>query len=560
MAPSVAISNNRFIAPLNGDLTITGFAPSAILGIVVRPDVGAVVLDGFAPDVAVTHNVAAVPGVGSLVVNGFAPSINAPVAVPIGAGELTVTGYAPTINGAVAGPRPTTVTLDQPIATVALSHVATVSLETFARGVTIDQPIATATLAHTATVTLTAVSATVELGDAVGGPPDGGGGGGTEGEAVTGTGALSVTGFAPSVVATGPQTATPGVGALIVTGFAPNAVATGPQSVAPGVGSLVVVGMRPHIPGASGEPSDADLADPSYILDTMFPEVTAQILADGGTPNVVASQSFRHAQTTSVDDVGVVWTGVPVPEGYDPGPESSVAIDLDSDDPLSPPTAYRKHQKLAWTPGGVGHDSLMMEPIVSGSLPNFWLCFTLRIRKPFIAPASNGQKIFDWFESNPTDPSHPGFGWFQYGWSGGPLGAANDLPVLADDRLGVFFTPEGPPELGGSYNVQTGEGGTLMHVATDEWVRLAVGLKASSAYGVEDGRLMAYVNGVKNIDRAFKSTAGDFIRFDWQCMFGGDIGSLQQHYDYLNTVSGFEDVVAADNVYECGHIAIIRAV
>ncbi len=294
------------------------------------------------------------------------------------------------------------------------------------------------------------------------------------------------------------------------------------------------------------------------ILD-FFPEIASHIASDGKSPIIRASLPFTDAQVSAIDDVGTAWTGIPIPPGYHPSDQSSVEIASDGTDPISPPAVFRKKQLLPWSPGGVSHDFLALEPIsAEGAMVDFWIGLTLKINKPFIGPASNGQKIFAWWESNPNDPDHIGLGWVTLKWLGGPLGAANGIPVLADDGLRLQIAPEYPAELD-DFLVNAGDGGSITDVATDVWIRIAIGLKASSIYGVADGRLIGYINGVKNIDAPWKSTAGRFIKFDLQCMFGGDFGSLQDHYDHLIEQAGFEDVVAEDNVYEYGHVVIVEA-
>lgn len=62
-----------------------------------------------------------------------------------------------------------------------------------------------------------------------------------------GVGALTITGYAPTVTAEQFATVEPGVGALVVTGFAPTITATASPTVEPGVGALTITGYAPTV-------------------------------------------------------------------------------------------------------------------------------------------------------------------------------------------------------------------------------------------------------------------------------------------------------------------------
>lgn len=93
-APSVVLGIRAFADV--GALTAAGLAPSAVLGTRVYSDVGSLVATGASPSIVFGTRVLA--DVGALSVTGFAPSVRVGVKVLAGVGALVVTGFAPTVS------------------------------------------------------------------------------------------------------------------------------------------------------------------------------------------------------------------------------------------------------------------------------------------------------------------------------------------------------------------------------------------------------------------------------------------------------------------------------
>lgn len=92
------------LTPDRGLLTITGFAPSVVVSVLLALGVGSLNLTGYAPTVTAGTtpvDVTVTPGAGALVLQGYAPTVTVPVdaSVTTALGALNLTGYAPTVSG-----------------------------------------------------------------------------------------------------------------------------------------------------------------------------------------------------------------------------------------------------------------------------------------------------------------------------------------------------------------------------------------------------------------------------------------------------------------------------
>lgn len=178
------------------------YTPSTVVAgsVTLTPDVGSLLLDGFAP----TFPVTVAPGFGALTLTGLAPTF--PTVLVPGFGQLVLTGFSPTLG------------LPQTIVTGLGSLVLTGAAPTFP----------TTLLPGTGSLILTGLAPSI----------------GTPVTVVPGLGALVLTGQPPTF----PRTILPGVGQLILSGFAPTLGL--PQTLRPGLGLLVLDGFSPSF--ASG--------------------------------------------------------------------------------------------------------------------------------------------------------------------------------------------------------------------------------------------------------------------------------------------------------------------
>jgi hypothetical protein len=199
-------------------------------GVTVAPDVGLLVLDGFAPTIGTPVTI--LPGAGALTLNGFAPSVGTPITIRPDFGQLTLTGFAPSIG--------TPVTLRPALGQLILTGFS----PTIGTPVTLLPGLGQLTLSGFAPVIGTPITLRPGLGQLVlnGFAPS-----------ITvvagainmqpGFGALVLTGFAPTIGT--PVTVRPGLGALLLSGFAPS-VGT-PVTLRPGLGQLVLAGFNPTL-------------------------------------------------------------------------------------------------------------------------------------------------------------------------------------------------------------------------------------------------------------------------------------------------------------------------
>lgn len=87
------------VAPDVGSILITGFAPTVTTDTVVSPGVGSLILTGFAP--TTTSGTVVSPDVGAVVLTGFAPTLDLSVEPDVG--SVVMTGFAPTPLALTAG-------------------------------------------------------------------------------------------------------------------------------------------------------------------------------------------------------------------------------------------------------------------------------------------------------------------------------------------------------------------------------------------------------------------------------------------------------------------------
>lgn len=74
----------------------------------ISPNVGSMVITGYAPTVTQTTNQSLTAANGSMTITGYAPSIsqtaNGPISITAGAGTMAITGYAPSISQTTLSP------------------------------------------------------------------------------------------------------------------------------------------------------------------------------------------------------------------------------------------------------------------------------------------------------------------------------------------------------------------------------------------------------------------------------------------------------------------------
>jgi hypothetical protein len=90
---------------------------------------------------------------------------------------------------------------------------------------------------------------------------------------LTEPGALTATGFAPTVSATANQTVTAGLGEATLTGFAPTVTATNHQTVAAGLGALVATGYEPTVSASNHQSVTAGVG--ALTVEGFAPTVSA---------------------------------------------------------------------------------------------------------------------------------------------------------------------------------------------------------------------------------------------------------------------------------------------
>lgn len=205
-APVLATS----IATNVGALTLTGQAPSVVVGTVLTPAVGSLTITGLAPSVVIGTVVT--PGVGALTLTGVAPSLGSGIAA--GVGSLTLSGFAPVLNTSIA------------------AGVGALTLSGLAPAANIGVNIQTGVGA----CTLSGFAPTIAVSD--------------NKTAASGLGALTLNGLPPTVTASDNKSAAPGVGALQLAGFAP-APSINVRAF-PGLGALALTGFAPTISIVSG--------------------------------------------------------------------------------------------------------------------------------------------------------------------------------------------------------------------------------------------------------------------------------------------------------------------
>lgn len=212
-----AVVQSTVVTPPAGALALTGHTPS--LDLAITPSSGALALTGHAP--AIPADVAITPPAGALVIAGLAPEIGANREATPPAGALTLTGHAPVIAGGALPESLGFVSTPLPsIARLARVRVATRSAATRGGGTSVT-PLTPAAGA----LTLTGYAPTVA--GLVIQPP---------------AAALTLTGQAPTV----PQSTlvTPPAGALALTGLVPE-ISLGIDifQYTPSVGAIVVEGI-----------------------------------------------------------------------------------------------------------------------------------------------------------------------------------------------------------------------------------------------------------------------------------------------------------------------------
>jgi ribosomal protein S19 len=204
-------SGDFLITPTTVSLTLTTFAPTIRLGIVVPTR--ALTLTAFAPTVSVSDNQRVTPTTASLTTARFAPTVTASdhQRVTPTTAALVAATFAPTVSTPVLV-TPTT---------------AGLTLTTFAPTVTVGSGAGTTVTPGTASLTLSPFAPTVSTPTTV----------------TPTTRALVLTTFAP-VVST-PQTVTPGKASLTIAAFAPS-VST-PVRVTPTTRALVLSTFAPTV-------------------------------------------------------------------------------------------------------------------------------------------------------------------------------------------------------------------------------------------------------------------------------------------------------------------------
>ena len=171
-----------------GALTLTGYAPTAIVPERISSGLGALTLTGIAP--TVTQQLKVSSGLGALSLTGLAPTVTQQVRVSSGLGALTLTGLAPTVTQQLN----------------VSTGLGALVLEGFAPQVN-DSP-----------------------------------------NISTGRGQLTVSGLAPTISATDHKSVATNLGQLTLSGFAPS-LNLGIQS---GFGALVINGLAPSVQTDTG--------------------------------------------------------------------------------------------------------------------------------------------------------------------------------------------------------------------------------------------------------------------------------------------------------------------
>lgn len=145
--------------------------------------------------------------------------------------------------------------------------------------------------------------------------PSAGTGGGTS--VTTGLGALSITGYAPTITA--PRAVTTGVGALTVTGLAPTV--TVQQRVTAGLGALTVTGLAPTVSLSTAVATGVG----ALTVAGLAPTITAQTSVSTG---VGALSITGQAPTVQVTEQGTIvpGTGVLAITGHAPTVTQQITV------------------------------------------------------------------------------------------------------------------------------------------------------------------------------------------------------------------------------------------
>lgn len=287
--PTVGATDNHFVSPGLGELVITGLSPQVGANPNITPDVGLLVLTGFAPTASTTTSKGfqswpllwpygfgtatgyIFPDVGQLFITGYAPNVVAPLQIIPGLGQLTITGFNPSLN--VAGNTNVSPGLGQlvitgyvPEQTLTLPSPApaTLVLTGYAPTLSIGGPLSISS--GLGQLVLTGFAPTVSFGN----------------QAVSaGLGQLTITGFAPIVSTTEDQDISSGLGQLVLTGFAPSV--SDNKTVFPGLGELTITGLQPTISATDHKWADAAVAN---LLITCFAPTITQAGSFSVVPDV----------------------------------------------------------------------------------------------------------------------------------------------------------------------------------------------------------------------------------------------------------------------------------
>jgi hypothetical protein len=137
------------------------------------------------------------------------------------------------------------------------------------------------------------------------------------GVVLTEPGALTATGFAPTVSATANQLVTAGLGALIATGFAPTVSATANQIVTPELGAATVAGLAPSVSATAHVTASAALGELTATGHAPTIGTTAHVTASAG---VGALEATGYVPTVSVSSAQGITpgTGALVAAGFAP--------------------------------------------------------------------------------------------------------------------------------------------------------------------------------------------------------------------------------------------------
>lgn len=131
------------------------------------------------------------------------------------------------------------------------------------------------------------------------------GGGGTN--VATGVGALTCTGFAPTVAVSNNINVLTGVGSLVLTGFSPTVAANGNVTVATGVGALTLTGFSPTVAVSNNQNVLTGVG--ALVLTGLAPTVVAtgtatQTVITGQPTTCITQRVFTSNVVVAVKDAG----------------------------------------------------------------------------------------------------------------------------------------------------------------------------------------------------------------------------------------------------------------